>query len=296
LGTIQNRFPSRIWGEEPGSTTNGNDKSFSRRGFCWRICYYYAEIKQLEGISPQRQMSYFVKSLNMDLRESTFAGHPKNLSEAIELARDAENIYISLPGQQNMGKQETSLQRSVQDLWSTQRAGGIRVNAMKPAMNSASTGINNQNGNIGKGVNTAVQDRPCPACDEMSHIPRYCRNRQNQYFPCCKFWKRHRFECHRILTLYLFRTITLLLKIRYGWREWTLTKSTIMMNQICKNFIMLMRKLTWNVQKPLTRNDIVLTRKTRRKRTRKYMQKSELVKDVAVPKRKIELLKPRDVK
>jgi hypothetical protein len=60
--------------------------------------------KQLEGISPQRQMNYFVKNLNMGLRESTFAGHPKNLYEAIELARDAENMYISLPGQQNMGK------------------------------------------------------------------------------------------------------------------------------------------------------------------------------------------------
>jgi hypothetical protein len=50
--------------------------------------------KQLEGISPQRQMSYFVKNLNMGLRECTFVGHPKNLSEALELARDAENIYI----------------------------------------------------------------------------------------------------------------------------------------------------------------------------------------------------------
>jgi hypothetical protein len=39
--------------------------------------------KQLEGVSPQRQMGYFVKNLNMGLRESTFAGHPKNLSEAI---------------------------------------------------------------------------------------------------------------------------------------------------------------------------------------------------------------------
>jgi hypothetical protein len=36
---------------------------------------------------------------------------------------------------------------------------------------------------------------PCPACDEMDHIPRDCKNWKNQYFPCCKFWKRHRFEC-----------------------------------------------------------------------------------------------------
>jgi hypothetical protein len=33
-----------------------------------------------------------------------------------------------------------------------------------------------------------------------------------------------------------------------------------------------------DVQKPLTWNGIVPTRKTRRKRTRKYMQESELVK------------------
>jgi hypothetical protein len=151
--------------------------------------------KQLEGISPQRQMSYFVKNLNMGLQESTFAGHPKNLSEAKELARDAEKMYISLPGQQNISKQVSSLQRSVQDLWSAQRAGGTRVNAMNPMMSNVPAGGNNQNGNIGQGVNTLVQERPCPACDEMGHIPRDCRNRKNQYFPCCKFWKRHRFEC-----------------------------------------------------------------------------------------------------
>jgi hypothetical protein len=94
-----------------------------------------------------------------------------------------------------MGKQVSSLQRSVQDLWSAQRAGGTRVNAMNPMMSNVSAGGNNQNGNIGQGVNTLVQDRPCPACDEMGHIPRDCMNRKNQYFPCCKFWKRHRFEC-----------------------------------------------------------------------------------------------------
>jgi hypothetical protein len=143
--------------------------------------------KQLESTSPQRQMSYFVGNLNMGLWESTFAGHPKNLSEAIELARGKENMYISLPGQQNMGKQVSSLQRSVQDLWSAQRAGGIRVNLMNPAMNSAPTGSNNQIGSVGQLVNTPVQDRPCPACDEMVHIPRHCRNPKNQYFSCCKF-------------------------------------------------------------------------------------------------------------
>jgi hypothetical protein len=152
--------------------------------------------KQIEGISSQRQMGYFVKNLNMGLWESTFAGHPKNLSEAIELARDAENMYISLPGQQNMGKQVSSLQRSVQDLWSAQRTGGTRVNAMNPVANNISAEANNQNGSVGQGVNTSVQDnRPCPACDEMGHMPRDCRNRKNQYFPCCRYWKRHRFEC-----------------------------------------------------------------------------------------------------
>jgi hypothetical protein len=74
--------------------------------------------RQIEGISPQRQMGYFIRNQNMGLRKSTFAGHPKNLSEAIEIARDAENMYISFPGQQNMGKQVSNLQRSVQDMWS----------------------------------------------------------------------------------------------------------------------------------------------------------------------------------
>ena len=82
-------------------------------------------------------------------------------------------MYVSLPGQQNMGKQVSNLQRSVQDLWSAQRAGGIRVNAMNPVANNAPTGTNNQNGSIGQGVYTPVQDnRPCPACDEFGHIQR----------------------------------------------------------------------------------------------------------------------------
>jgi hypothetical protein len=106
-------------------------------------------LKQLEGNSPQRQMGSFVKNLNMGLRESTFAGHPKNLSEAIELARDAENMHIYLPGQQNMGKQVSSLRRSVQDLWSAQRAGGTRVNAMNHVANNAPAGTNNQNRSVG---------------------------------------------------------------------------------------------------------------------------------------------------
>jgi hypothetical protein len=50
-------------------------------------------------------------------------------------------IYIFLPGQQNMGKQVSSLQRSVQDFWLARREGGIRINAMNPAMNSAPTGL-----------------------------------------------------------------------------------------------------------------------------------------------------------
>jgi hypothetical protein len=131
--------------------------------------------RQLEGISPQRQMSYFVKNLNMGLRESTFAKHPKNLSEATKLARDAENMYISFSGQQNMGKQVSSLQRSVQDLWSAQRAGGVRMNPMSPVVNNSPAV--NHTGAIGQGVNTPVQkNRPCPACDEMGHVPRDCRN------------------------------------------------------------------------------------------------------------------------
>jgi hypothetical protein len=39
-------FLREIWRKEPGSTSDGNDQLFSRRGFCWRICYYYAEIFQ----------------------------------------------------------------------------------------------------------------------------------------------------------------------------------------------------------------------------------------------------------
>jgi hypothetical protein len=66
---------------------------------------------------------------------------------------------------------------------------------MNLAMNSASTESNNQIGSVGQRVNTPVQDRPCPACDKINHIPRDCRDRKNQYFPCCKFWKRHRFKC-----------------------------------------------------------------------------------------------------
>jgi hypothetical protein len=51
---------------------------------------------------------------------------------------------------------------------------------MNPAVNSASTGINNQKESVGQEVNTPVQDRPCPPCDEMGHISRDCRNQKNQ--------------------------------------------------------------------------------------------------------------------
>jgi hypothetical protein len=61
-------------------------------------------------------------------------------------------MYISLSGQQNMGKQVSSLQRSVHDLWSAQRAGGTRVNAMNPVANNAPAGTNNQNRSVGQGV------------------------------------------------------------------------------------------------------------------------------------------------
>jgi hypothetical protein len=44
LGNCSKPLSFGDMGEESGSTTNGNDKSFSRRGFCRRICYYYAEI------------------------------------------------------------------------------------------------------------------------------------------------------------------------------------------------------------------------------------------------------------
>jgi hypothetical protein len=95
-----------------------------------------------------------------------------------------------------MGKQVSSLQRSVQDLWSAQRAGGTRVNVLNPVANNAPAETNNQNGSVGQGENTPVQDnRPCPACDEMGHMPRDCRNRKNQYFTCCRYWQMHRFEC-----------------------------------------------------------------------------------------------------
>jgi hypothetical protein len=56
-----------------------------------------------------------------------------------------------------------------------------------------------QNGSVGQGLNTPVQDnRPCPTCDEVGHVLRDCKNMKNQYFPCCKFWKRHRYECPQV--------------------------------------------------------------------------------------------------
>jgi hypothetical protein len=51
-------------------------------------------LRRIEGISPQRKMGHFTKNLSMRLWESTFAGHPKNLFEAIEVARDTGNMYI----------------------------------------------------------------------------------------------------------------------------------------------------------------------------------------------------------
>jgi hypothetical protein len=53
--------------------------------------------KQLEGISPQRQMSYFVKNLNMGLRKSTLQGILRTflkLSNLLRMSRICIYLYL----------------------------------------------------------------------------------------------------------------------------------------------------------------------------------------------------------
>jgi hypothetical protein len=55
--------------------------------------------RQLE-ITPKKRMDYFIHNLKMGLRESASATHPKNLSDAMEVARKAEDMYASLSKKQ----------------------------------------------------------------------------------------------------------------------------------------------------------------------------------------------------
>jgi hypothetical protein len=121
------------------------------------------------------------------------------------------------------------------------------MNTMNPVVNISPAGVNNQTGAIWQGVNTPVQEnRPCPACDEISHVPRDCKNRKNRKSTslAANFGRGTGLSVHRIITLYLFKTITLLLKTRYGWKGWILNRSITMKNQIYRIFMMRKKKLT----------------------------------------------------
>jgi hypothetical protein len=77
--------------------------------------------KQLD-IKPQKQMEYFVRNLKMGFRESTFAGHPTDFADAIEIARKAEDMYAGLPDkQEEVGNEVRKLRTQMVEMLSLQK-------------------------------------------------------------------------------------------------------------------------------------------------------------------------------
>lgn len=153
--------------------------------------------RQIDGIPVEQQIRYFIRGLRLGLREGIFAGQPTTLSDAISMARKAEDLFTSFPEQQpEIGREVAQLKKLTHDLYLAQRQAGRNPNpsqAPPPAHPHPQPQRND---------NRRDNDLPnghipyCPRCDEPGHTPRNCSNpAKNPYHSCCNFWKHHRDNC-----------------------------------------------------------------------------------------------------
>lgn len=165
--------------------------------------------KQLD-IKPQKQMEYFVRDLKMGLQESTFAGHPTDLADAIEIARKAEDMCAGLPDkQEEVGNEVRKLRTQMAEMLSLQRRNEPRpVFQTLPAYQNATVPGNvpmQQGGAVPRsnalataapGSQGAYRPPRCLRCDELGHQFHTCTNPPKYLFhTCCRFWRKHRDEC-----------------------------------------------------------------------------------------------------
>jgi hypothetical protein len=132
---------------------------------------YFSQLR----IPPEKQIEYFIKKLCLGSKESTFARHPITLADAMDVVREAENLYFTLTDKrEEPGTEIKEIEKQVEML-TLQKAAVSPVPSTFPA------------------------GRPmrCPKCLQEGHaIPRFCNNEPKTHFnPCCNYWGRHRPDC-----------------------------------------------------------------------------------------------------
>jgi hypothetical protein len=128
--------------------------------------YFY----QLD-LDPQQQMKNFIKNFQTPrIREYVFSRSPPTLKAAIEAARDAEDMYISVVEQKEPGQRVTALERQVE----------ILTHQSKTA----------------KPPDRPVWRGRCPKCLEEGHRWNDCKYEpKTEQCKKCYFWGRHRYNC-----------------------------------------------------------------------------------------------------
>jgi hypothetical protein len=127
--------------------------------------------KQIDGITPEQQVHYFIRNLRLGLREGIFAGQPATLSDAISMARKAEYLFTSFfEKQPEIGREVAQLKKMTADSYLAHKqshCNSANASASQPA--SAPQNQSNEKSQGGKLLDG--QFLFCPRCDEIGHRP-----------------------------------------------------------------------------------------------------------------------------
>lgn len=135
------------------------------------MCRFFMQLE----VSAEKQREYFVKNLRPGIKESTFSRNPVTLADAVEVAREAENMYYTVSGKRDEpGTEVKEIKRKVEML-ALQKA-----NTSNPSPQSSPF--------------SAGRPPRCPKCLQEGHaIPRFCTNEPKvPFLSCCNYWGRHR--------------------------------------------------------------------------------------------------------
>ena len=135
----------------------------------------YRYFMQLE-ISTEKRREYFVKNLRAGIKESTFSRNPVTLADAVEVAREAENMYYTVSGKrEEPGTEVKEIKRKVEML----------------ALQKANSSVSNPQPSASFPAGRPLR---CPKCLQEGHaVPRFCNNEPKvPFLSCCNYWGRHR--------------------------------------------------------------------------------------------------------
>lgn len=126
-------------------------------------------------VSADKQKEYFVKNLRPGIKESTFSRNPVTLAEAVEVAREAENIYYTVNGKRNEPGTEVKEIKKKVDMLALQKASTSAANVQSLSI-------------------PASRPPRCPKCLQEGHaVPSLCTNEPKvPLLSCCNYWGRHR--------------------------------------------------------------------------------------------------------